>query len=487
MPVMLSDRVAAADGLDPADAATVRLLVQTWQDHVAKNRLRDQYYAGHVGVKDLGVSISPAMMRKIRPRCDWAAKCVDWWADRVRFEGVTCSDEGDGDVLSRVLAQNDAKNLMRMVSSAALRHSCAFLTVTRGDQDEPSTIVSGYPATASSALWNPAKKRVDAALVVVATRHARGSSTEWPTLCWALTDRDMIVLTETRAGWVASYEAHGMGRAPVVPVVYHPTLSRPFGRSRITGTVRGLVDDAQRELANMTVAAAFSSAPQKYLLGADKEAAEKIASSPFGAYIGSVFATTQSRNGTTPQYGQLAQMSMEPHVQYMRTLAASFSGATGVPLSSLGVVADNPSSADAIRAAKEDAVVDIQSFVDGCKRAVGDVCRMALASERGTTFADQAGAEMAVEYANPATPSIVSQSDAIVKQVGAFPWMSDSDVPLRELGYTDEQVAQLRSDRRKSQALSGAGTILSAGGGSNGSDIKRGPTPLSEASAPDAG
>ena len=39
-----------------------------------------------------------------------------------------------------------------------------------------------------------------------------------------------------------------------------------------------------------------------------------------------------------------------------------------------------------------------------------------------------------------------------MQQVQTFPWMADSDVPLRELGYSEEQVHQLRSDRRRSQA-----------------------------------
>ena len=54
----------------------------------------------------------------------------------------------------------------------------------------------------------------------------------------------------------------------------------------------------------------------------------------------------------------------------------------------------------------------------------------------------------------------MSQSQAIMSQVQAIPWLADSDVALRELGYDDEQVHQLRSDRRKSQALSGAQAVL---------------------------
>lgn len=54
-----------------------------------------------------------------------------------------------------------------------------------------------------------------------------------------------------------------------------------------------------------------------------------------------------------PQFGQLTQGSMQPHIDYMRSLAVRFSGETNVSLSELGVVSDNPSSAEAIYAAKE--------------------------------------------------------------------------------------------------------------------------------------
>lgn len=134
---------------------------------------------------------------------------------------------------------------------------------------------------------------------------------------------------------------------------------------------------------------------------------------------------------------------------------------TGVPLSSTGVVSDNPSSAKAIYAAKEDAIVDINSFVRGYKRSLANVAAMCLASEAGTDYATAVGAtEVDVHFANPAYPSVVSESQAIMQQVQTFPWMADSDVPLRELGYSEEQVHQLRSDRRRSRANEGLSAAL---------------------------
>lgn len=460
MEMRITESMAQAAGLAREDASTVLDLVAEWREHYEKNRLRDAYYYGHVDVKDLGVSVSPQLMKRLNPHVSWAAKCVDWWADRVQFDGVTVDDEAAQETLDSVLRDNDIKNLMHKTVSVALRHSCAFMSVEQ-DERTGATVVSAYPATASSALYDDAQKRIYAGMVVVESTRLRGSRTRWPKTVHVYTDDCMIELTRDGGGpWRAEYVEHGMGRVPMRQVAYHGTLEQPFGRSRINRSVRDLVDDAQREMANMAAAASFSAAPQKFLLDTDRTTAEKIAASPFSAYIGSVLTVTHGKDGQSPKFGQLAQMSMQPHIEYMRLLASQFSNTTGVPLSSLGVVSDNPSSAEAIYAGKEDAVVDIQAFIDGVKRALSDVCLMALASEDGLSFPEEKarGLALDVHFRKPDRPSTVSQSQAIMSQVQAIPWLADSDVALRELGYDDEQVHQLRSDRRKAQ-----GSALAAG------------------------
>lgn len=463
--MQISKAIASADGLFEDDAELVRSLVDEWQSKHARNVLRDQYYNSHVPVKDLGVSVSPQMAKKLNPRVDWAAKCVDYWADRTQFEGITSEDESQEEILRRIVRQNDVKNLIHKVISSALRHSCAFLTVTAGNTElgEPTTVISGYPATAATAIWDEAKKRISAGMVVVETAKFNGSQRREPKLIYVFTDEYVIILSrEIGISWQAEYVPHSMGRVPMEPIAYHATLERPFGRSRITRTVMSLVDDAQREMMNMAAAAAFSAAPQKYLLGADKPVAEKIAGSPFEAFIGSIFMVTEGKSGKIPNFGQLPQITMQPHTEYLRALAAQFSGSTGVPLQSLGVVTDNPSSAEAIDASKEDAVVDIKSFTNACKRSIETIAVMALASENNVSYMDALGSTgaIAVNFANPAMPSIVSQSDAMIKQISAMPWLAESDIALRELGYTDEQIMQLRSDRRKAQVRAGANAFL---------------------------
>ena len=143
---------------------------------------------------------------------------------------------------------------------------------------------------------------------------------------------------------------------------------------------------------------------------------------------------------------------MQPHIDYMRSLACQFAGATNVPLSALGVVSDNPSSAEAIYAAKEDLVIDAQNLnaVNGI--ALSNVAWMALATARGSDYGtERAGSPVSPRFRNPAMPSVVTQSAAIVQQISAIPWIADTEVALEELGYSEDQISRMQSDRRRAQ------------------------------------
>ena len=59
---------------------------------------------------------------------------------------------------------------------------------------------------------------------------------------------------------------------------------------------------------------------------------------------------------------------------------------------------------------------------------------------------------LATRWRNPAMPSVVSQSDAVVKQISAIPELAQTDVALEELGYSAEQIVRIRSQIKRAQA-----------------------------------
>ena len=144
-----------------------------------------------------------------------------------------------------------------------------------------------------------------------------------------------------------------------------------------------------------------------------------------------------------------------------------------MPVASLGVVSDNPSSAEAIYAAKEDMVIDAQNLNADNGEALRNVAYMALAVARGTDYATEVSrAGVQAKFRNPATPSVVSQADAWLKIAQIAPYVAESDVLLEELGLGDDQIQRLSSARMRSQsrailaqATQSAGLPLGAPGG----------------------
>ena len=453
--------VATAEGLTDEDSALAHELVQVWLAHKARNDLRDDYFLGHVGVKDIGIAMPASLSRRIDPRCDWPRKAVLALANRSMFDGFTSSDETTRDELDRIVYHNGLRAIYRKAVVDELTHCVSALAVSSDGAKNPMPLVHSYPATAMSLMWDDDLREVRAGLVIQASRLRPDGRTREPVRMRMFTATHVIDLFLSGGTWLAAYTEHSMGRPLIEPMAFEPTDLRPFGHSRITRTVMSITDDAIREEARSEIAAEFAALPQKWITGTYSKLTS-TEQKKYNAAMGAVLELTKDVDGDAPSVGQFPQISMQPHIDYMRSLAARFSGATNVPLSSLGVVSDNPSSAEAIYAAKEDLVIDAQNLNDTNGLALRNVAWMSLAVMHGTTFATErdAGTDVAARFHNPAMPSVVSQSDAMVKQISAIPWLAESDVALEEFGYTSEQIQRLRSDRRRSQGTRLASSVI---------------------------
>ncbi len=447
---MLGQALAEADGLDPADAADVRDLIELWAWKKSRNDLRDRYFLSHVELKNLGISLPRELAGKIRPRVDWPRKAVLALANRSVLDGYTAKDAEVTDELRAISEANGLKSLYRRNVIGQLKHCCGFWTVT--DSGSGSPVISAYPATAASALWDDALKSIRCGLVVVESAPRQGTDDRVPTLVGVYEPGYVIELRADGDRWSAAYRPHGMGRPLMEPMPYEPTLERPFGQSRITRTVMSITDDAVREKARSEVAAEFAAFPQKWLLGTDTETIND--GNRYSAAMGVMQEVAKDPDGDSPTIWQSPQLTMQPHIDYMRSLAAQFAGETDLPLSSLGVVSDNPSSAEAIYAAKEDLVIDAQNLNRSNAQALRNVALMALAVSHGTDWATERDAGHGIEpmFRDEARPSVVSMSDALLKQVQAIPWLADTDVALEMLGYNEEQRQRMQSDKKRAQA-----------------------------------
>lgn len=441
-------------GMDAVAQDQLNRLFRVYMDKLTRNKLRKRYYQGKNALKDLGIAIPP-QLQKTEMVLGWAAKSVDMLAARSLFDGFVYKD-GDSSGIEEILRQNNFNVMYRQAVKSELIHSCAFVTVSKGGPGEPEVIVSAYSAECAAAIWDMRRKRIECGFTVIEV----DEDTKIPIQINLYNDAAVYEIRRLGGAWSFQRLPHRLGRPLMEPLVYSPELDRPLGKSRISRAVMSIVDSGVRASLRAEISAEFFTTPQRYLLGADEKLFNE--KSKWEAYIGNIFAVTPNpETGENPQYGQLSQMSMQPHVDYLRSLAAQFAGETGIPISSLGVIHDNPASAEAIYAAKEDLIIEAESLNGTNGLALRNIGLMIHAIKNNTTIEGLSDAEKSImpKFRNPAMPSVVSQSDAIIKQISALPWIADSDVALEELGYNESQRMRLKADKRRKEARETLQTI----------------------------
>ena len=344
---------SGVEGLDPETERLMFPLFAVWNRKRARNMLRSAYADGKHRLDHIGFSIPPAM-RHIEEVVGWPAKAVAAHAERCMFDGfVSPSANDDPFDLDAVLSANQFDLELPQAIRSSMTHSVAFMTVSPGDPNagEPPVIVMPYSAQWSAGLWNFRTRSLKAGLVVKDV-----DDYAMPTMYSIYTPKEVTTLKLAGKWVVDNVWSHNLGRVPMEALPYRPDIDRPFGRSIISRPVMSITDDAVRTVMRTEVSAEFYSAPQLLLLGADKDSFLDDKGNPIPVWefiIGRINAISRDDNGDVPTVQQISQQSVQPHVEQMRELASRFAGETSVPVSSLGVVTDNPSSAEAMHAAEK--------------------------------------------------------------------------------------------------------------------------------------
>ncbi len=443
-------------GVDDKNIGLLARLIMQWQAKRARNRLKTDYWNGKHKLDHIGFSIPPAL-RKLEEVVGWPAKAVQAHAERCMFDGfVSKNDSDDPYGIQRTLIENRFDIELPMAITSTMVHSCAFISVTPGEvkAGEPEVLVTPQSAQWASGIWNPHTRALDAAFAVNSVDDY-GRPTE---MTLYTTDR-ILVLSYVAGNWRLTNEtSHGLNRVPVEPLVYRPTLERPFGSSVISRPVMSITDDAVRTVLRSETSAEFYSAPQYLLLGADPDSFTDDDGNPIPVWefiMGRINLLSKDEDGDVPKLEQISQQSVQPHIEQLRELACRFSGETNVPVSSLGVVTDNPSSAEAMHAAEKDLVIDCAAatrvFGAALRRVGQDIVMM---RSDGPNEMDDELATLTARWRNPALPSVIDAGDAMVKLIGAFPWLAETTVALEEVGFTDEQITRLLAEKRRNQAMS---------------------------------
>lgn len=455
-------RCRHAAGLDPETSELVGQLVDVLLSKLARNRLQMDYYRDRQGTKNLGIAVPRSFEGRVNTSVGWAAKAVDMLASRSRFDGFTV--QGDGaDELESLMRANHMADTYAMAVPAELVHSCGFWTVSPGDAEagEPAAVVNYHDATGASALWDWRRKRIRAGLVVEDMRLVSTAGRERWEPCLVVVHTDGAVWELSRGdgdAWTAEALPNPVGRPLMEPMAYRPSVARPFGKSRVSRTVMGIVDDMSREILRTSLHSEMFSSVQKAVLGVSDEQFDALASDRYQAAITSLFVATRDQDGNVPTLTQFQQASMEPHVAMMNKLAARMASETSLPVSAFGVDSSVYQSAESLRASTSDLVIETEGLNSANGRALRNVALLALCVSQGKRFRDLTPDELtvAVHWKDPSMPSVAAQTDAMVKQASVVSWLPETDVYWEQMGYDEEQRIRIKSQRdqaKRQQAI----------------------------------
>lgn len=443
-----------------AELDEIRSLVATWHAKYPRNVLRSTYYDAKMPLKPTG-NIPAEAHARIKAVLGWPAKAVSALAQRTVFDGfVAVGEDQDPFELADLLDANRFDLELPQAIVSAFKHSCAFITTAKGDRQggEPDVLVMARSAEWSAGLWDKRRRAVRAALAITdVDRDGRPSAMD-------VYLPDVVLLCRKRpsGAWVADRRRNPLREVLVEPLTYDPQLDRPFGRSRITRPVMNITDHALTTIIRAEIGADFYAVPRLVLT---KLAEDAVSRGKWQMAIDRFLAITKDEDGEGPTVQQMPQMTMQPLMDQYRMYASQFAGETGLPVSALGIVQDNPPSAEALYAAEKDLIVEARAATRVLGGALRQVARKAVMLRDGLTLAPAELSQLRANWLNPAFTSPVTAADALVKLSTVFPWLGDTEVALEYAGFTQPEVTRLLADKRRSQGSAALAALIEAGGG----------------------
>lgn len=430
--------------LDHSDANLLGQLIQVFEAKRNRNMVRSVYYDGKAALKDFGISLPPKM-RGIEAALGWIGKGVHALTDRSQFEGfVSAEDSEDPFNLSEILWDNRFRVEFPAATVSSAVHGCSFLTVSQGDVQagEPSVLVLPRAADSSAAIWDSRRRTLRGFLSVVEMDGPQ------VTKMVMYTPEKVVSLSRGERSWRADVRRNPLGMVSVAPLVHKFELGRPLGHSRITRAAMGYSDSALRTIVRAEVSAEFYSAPEYYLFGTD--VSEFIGNDKWTAIMGRIKAMDTEPGDEKPDLHRFTGASPQPHTDQLRMWANLF--ADDQDLDVKFADSSNPSSADAIFAAKESLITTTKDANAMWGFGAVQAMHLAVMLRDGLSSVPVELRSLSAQFTPPEIVSPSARADAFSKLATAMPGFGESEVGMEFAGLSREQVIRFQADRKRAQA-----------------------------------
>lgn len=442
-------------------------LIEIYEANLVDNQMRGRYYDQKITVGECNLGIAlPSTLKNFQMACCWPEKAVTALADRSKFDGFVNANGESMPELDTIVRDNKLVTQYNMSVIDELKHGGVLATLSPSKTSGCN--IRFHSFASSAARWNGELQRIDAALAIIDGKRF-GHDRKWrPTVVNLYTEKSNWVFNRTEGNaWKVEERANGLGRVMANVLRYKPTNDKPLGSSRITRSVMDLTRGYIRTMTLATIGLEYSTSPQKYLLGVSDAQYDALIDTKFARYIDSMLlATVDPDTGQVPQFGQLAQGTLQPHMDMLRMLSTQFASNTCLSVTDTGVINDaNPTSADAL-AAQNDKLIrcaDDLNVTNG--EEMREIALMALAVSRNQSMNDLSDDDKNV-MAHFLPTNMVSQAamgDWAVKMAQGDEAFAGTDVYYEMQGFDKATIARIQAQKRSNRGLSMIGAMVDDG------------------------
>jgi len=437
--------------IERAERLAQKLLLDL-ASHEASVQDKYEYYDADNEIRDYGIS-TPAKMVHLRPGIGWASRAINTLSDRVVFEGFVNDKFGINQYLESI-------NGLRVINNT--KHDtyiggCAFVAVS-DDPESDRKILVPFTAAEATGCLNQTTGLLDTGLAVTRwgkpepkgkLKGKRFAPADYivftPVFTAIFVDRELVELVPNPTG-----------RTLLHPLTRRSSAAKPLGKSRLSNTVRRIIQEVGRLKRREEIAEEFYSLPQRYINGL-AEGAKK--DSALDSAIGKVWAITKDEDGDKPDIGQLAQMSIDQFETAKKDKARDFCAETGLTLRNLGYETANPSSAESLVAMSDDLLLEATNSQEELGAQIKEIAiTLRLALDDNDQVPD--GLRGIVPAWKPVFQvDIGATGDGVFKLFEAMPELQGTIAGYRFLGISIKEAEELAAKR----AASTAGSVFGGG------------------------
>lgn len=444
-----------AQGLSGAQKKIIEELVNVYDAVSSRNTTLDAYYEGEIDVPELGLTVNREDFKMARNAiaCYWPEKVVDALADRIRLMSV--GDSSESGFTAKIASANSLLEQYDGFLMSELKHGPMFATVgAQGGGKLP--LIRFHSAKTAVAIPGDDMQfgRIGAGFAIARWKRDSTLESHRPVQVNFYEQNKTTVLKKLDKKWVLDYSTNSTGTPMMFSFVHKRTGEKPFGKSRITRFVQGLTQSAVRVLWDAEVSAALYAMPKDAILGLSDDQFDAMLSNKQKAYLDSLLLATTNDDGGTPTLQRLTANSPEVYRTQLNMLGAQLSGATGTPLNSLGIVQDNPSSAEAIQASREDICLVAEKQIEADRGSMKNLLRCAVAVATNQTIDELTDKErdIRVIYAEPMLNSRAALADFAVKFASVREGFGNTRTCARMCGFDEDSIYEMEAEERRGRA-----------------------------------